>query len=65
MTWPGISDYSDILQFWFVDNGDEKAASLFKTHFKDMHAPEFEPIRQYNGSRFATELLKLHPDLIP
>jgi hypothetical protein len=65
MTWPEISTYSDILQFWFVDDGDEKAASLFKTHFKDLHAPDIEPIRQYNSSRFATELLKLHPTLKP
>ncbi len=53
------------MQFWFVDDGDKKAATLFKTHFKNFHAPEVKPIHQYNGNRFATELLKLHPELMP
>lgn len=65
MTWPEISDYVDIMQFWFVDDGDKKAATLFKTHFKDFKSPEFDPIRRYNGNRFARELLKLHPELTP
>ncbi|VAX16507.1 hypothetical protein MNBD_NITROSPINAE02-193 [hydrothermal vent metagenome] len=61
-TWPELSDYGRIMKFWFVDDGDERAARLFDEHFGDFFNVNFEPIYQYNSKRFIEETLKLHPE---
>ncbi len=61
-TWPELSDYGQIMAFWFVDDGDETAAKLFDQHFSDFFDVNFGPIYQYNSKRFIEETLKLHPE---
>lgn len=63
MTWPAISTYSTILQFWYVDDGDQIAAALFEEHFSNFYQPEFAPILEYNRRHFTKSLAQLHPDL--
>ena len=63
LTWPAISAYSTILQFWYVDDGDEKAAALFERYFSDFYQPDFKPILEYSGRHFTQSVAQLHPDL--
>ncbi len=62
-TWPELKEYGKIMKFWFVDDGDNTAALLFKRYFKRFDNVRFKPIMKYNGARFSEELLKLRPAL--
>lgn len=62
LTWPELKEYSKTMKFWFVDDGDEKAARLFSLYLTRFGGEEFKPILEYNGRRFSEEFFKLHPE---
>jgi len=59
----GSKHDSTIMQFWYVDDGDETAATLFEQHFSNFYQPDFKPIMAYNSRHFTQSLVQLHPDL--
>ncbi|VAX23225.1 hypothetical protein MNBD_NITROSPINAE03-1964 [hydrothermal vent metagenome] len=61
-TWPELKEYNKTMMFWFVDDGDEKAASLFSRYMAGFGREELKPILEYNGRRFSEEFFKLHPE---
>jgi hypothetical protein len=55
-TWPEIKGYGDIMQFWYVRDGNEEDAELMEKSFRSFIDVDFEPVLEKNGSRLYRDM---------
>lgn len=62
-SWPELKEFGEIMKFWFVDDGDAKAARLFDENVRSFDDARLGPVLEYNGRRFSREFFKLHGEM--
>jgi hypothetical protein len=55
-TWPDLKKYSDITQFWYVQDGDEELVRVFEHAIKGFDDANLTPVLSYNGARLWRDL---------
>lgn len=58
-TWPELSRYTDMLQFWYFAGEDKESAELWKKHVFSFEQRNLEPILRRGAERFHKALKKL------
>ncbi|MFQ5456231.1 MAG: hypothetical protein ACE5EA_08525 [Nitrospirota bacterium] len=55
-TWPALKQYGELMQFWYVQNGDYQSASFMKENIRNFFDLDFEKILVRNGSLLYKDL---------
>ncbi len=58
-TLPSLRAYTDIAQFWYMQDGDRQAADLFKRTMQDFRRADPHPLLAWNGRRFWKDYLSI------
>jgi len=56
-TWPRLKKYSDIMQFWYLRDGNSEDAALLKGAFRSFFDVDFDRVLGNNGERLYNDLI--------
>ncbi|MFQ5480964.1 MAG: hypothetical protein ACE5DW_06770 [Thermodesulfobacteriota bacterium] len=61
-TWPELKKYSDIMQFWYLKEGNTENAAFMKGAFRSFTDVDFKSVLKRNGRRLYDDIQAARPE---